>query len=122
MPAATAAMTQMNVRVNAEHKRSAEAVLKLADCSLTELVRMVIEKVSHGSKDLEEVQLILQNAAASVPSSETDEVLLEGWTLVDNFCKEQGIGLVGDWVDGRTCDQIYDEAMMAHYEEKGLLQ
>ena len=55
MPAVASGMTQMNVRVNAERKQEAESVLKLANSSLTELVRMLIDKVSCGAKDLQEV-------------------------------------------------------------------
>ena len=122
MPAVASGMTQMNVRVNAERKQEAESVLKLANSSLTELVRMLIDKVSCGAKDLQEVQHVLQGDAANVPKDDTDSVLLEGWALVDGFCADMGIVRSDDWLDERTCEQVYEEAMMAHYEEKGLLQ
>ena len=122
MPTVASGMTQMNVRVNAERKQEAESVLKLANSSLTELVRMLIEKVSCGAKDLQEVQRVLQGDAAHAPKDDTDSVLLEGWALVDDFCSDMGIVRSDDWLDERTCEQVYDEAMVAHYEEKGLLQ
>lgn len=122
MSSATAGMTQLNVRVNAGEKRNAEEALKLANSSITDLVRRVIQKVSRGAKDLEELQKVLQDEAASTPKEEADTVLLEGWSVVDTFCKEQGIGLSGEWVEERSAKEIYDEAMIAHYEEKGLFQ
>ena len=49
MAVAQQQMIQLNVRVDAEVKRQAEEVLELMGSSVTELVRMALEKVSHGA-------------------------------------------------------------------------
>ena len=54
------AMTQMNVRVNVERKRQAEAVLELTGGSLGALVRKLLDKVASGAQGAEEVRAVLE--------------------------------------------------------------
>ncbi len=55
-----ATMTQLNVRVNTEQRRQAEEVLGLMGESLTKLIRGVLEKVSQGVEEAEEVYGVLK--------------------------------------------------------------
>ena len=55
-----ATMTQLNVRGNTEQRRQAEEVLGLMGESLTKLIRGVVEKVSQGVEEAEEVYGVLK--------------------------------------------------------------
>ena len=59
-----ATMTQLNVRVNTEQRRQAEEVLGLMGESLTKLIRGVVEKVSQGVEEAEEVYSVLKGTPA----------------------------------------------------------
>lgn len=54
-----AGMVQMNVRVDAREKRSAEEVLARVGSSLTEYVRQAIAKAARGARDYEEARSVL---------------------------------------------------------------
>lgn len=54
-----AGMVQMNVRVDAREKRSAEDVLARVGSSLTEYVRQAIAKAARGARDYEEARTVL---------------------------------------------------------------
>ena len=65
----TATMSQLNVRVDAAQRRQAEETLDLMGESLTKLIRSMLEKVSRGVKDAEEVFSVL----ADTPVEETHQ-------------------------------------------------
>lgn len=123
-------MIQLNVRVDAEVKRQAEEVLELMGSSVTELVRMALEKVSHGARDYVEARDVLsgthrsKQAAASdepIDFSMVDARLAKGWKAADDLYRSLGLDPSSLPKDERSWDAIYEEAMDAHFEEKGLL-
>lgn len=119
-------MTQLNLRVNVQDKRQAEEVLRLMGTTTTELVRKVLAKVARGAKGYAELRAALDNAAEDkAERSEADPVnpvAAEGWAIVDDFCRSLGYESA-DAVpkDTRSWEEMYEEAMTAHYEEKGWL-
>lgn len=124
-------MIQLNVRVDAEVKRQAEEVLELMGSSVTELVRMALEKVSHGARDYVEARDVLSGAhhskqVAAAPDepidfSMVDARLAKGWKAADDLYRSFGLDPSSLPKDERSWDAIYEEAMDAHFEEKGLL-
>ena len=124
-------MVQLNVRVDAEVKRRAEEVLELMGSSVTELVRMALEKVARGARDYVEARDALSDRPRShlIDVSEggpldldtVDPRLARGWKAVDDLYRGFGIDPSSLPKDDRPWDVIYEEAMDAHFEEKGLL-
>ena len=119
-------MTQLNLRVNKRDKRQAEEVLHLMGTTTTEFVRKLLAKVARGAKEYEEVKAVLDASAEDKVKQEeagtVNPIAAKGWTIVDDFCKSLGYASADDVPrDTRSWEEIYEEAMTAHYEEKGWL-
>ena len=117
-------MVQLNVRVDADVKRQAEEVLELMGSSVTELVRMALEKVARGARDYVEARDALndKHGGETPVGNAIDQRLAEGWAIISDLYRSFGIDSSTLPVDERSWKEVYEEAMIAHYEEKGLLQ
>ena len=120
--ATTSQMTQLNMRVDAQDKRQAEEVLRLMGTTTTELVRKLLAKVARGAKDYAEVADAIDTPPEHEPA-QVNPVVLQCWAIVDDFCRSLGYERAEDMPkDTRSWAKRYEEAMSAHYEEKGWLQ
>ena len=121
---ATAQMTQINVRVDAQLKKQAEDALRLAGTTTTEFVRAMLAKVACGVRSYEELMAVVEppkEIEGQLPA--VNPVVAEGWAIVDEFCHSIGYESAADVPkDTRSWDEVYEEAMIEHYQEKGWLQ
>ena len=112
-----AALQQVNVRIDAELKRNAEDVLALMGSSATELIRCAYQKVARGAGDWAEAMEVLKGPAGTVPKDSFEE----GWRAADEFYHSLGYDPSVHVLDSRPWDQVHEEAMAAHFAEKGVL-
>lgn len=120
MSSATANMVQVNVRVSSSVKQAAEAELKNVGSSVGALVRAILEKVARSPKDCLEVTNLLEEDDPEV--EERLALIHEGWKIADDFCRSIGVEPGQIEKDERSWDEIYQEAMDAHFAEKGYFQ
>ena len=116
---------QLNVRIDASLKRQAEDVLALMGSSATELVRAVYEKVARGAEDYTETMNVLKSAgtgAGNVETQQGENPVEAGWAIAREFYGAAGCDPESLGPDERTWGEIYEEALAAHFEEKGILQ
>lgn len=115
----TAAVQQLNVRLNADLKRSAEDVLSFVGSSATEVIRALYAKIACGAADYAKVMEALR--VENVGSTRDDSVLMEGWSITEAFYRSVGIDASSLSREDRPWDEVYAEAMDEHFHEKGLL-
>ena len=119
MQAALTGTFQVNTRVDAGEKRSADDVLALMGSSISELIRSVIHKVSRGAKDYDQLRQVLREEEPA--RNENLAKAQEGWDFVDAFYRSMGIDPDSLPVDTRSWDEIYEEAMDEHFRERGMM-
>lgn len=119
---AATSMVQVNVRVSSDVKQRAEEQLERIGSSVSALVRSVLDKVAQGPKECAEVTKALQDDEVDEETARKLALAEEGWKLADDFCLSLGIepGQVEE--DTRTWDEVRQEAMDAHFAEKGYFQ
>lgn len=61
-------MVQMNIRVDALEKRTAESVLERVGSSLTECIRQAVSKAARGARDYEEARKVLVGDGSAAAS------------------------------------------------------
>lgn len=117
--ATTAGMVQVNVRVSSDVKQRAEEQLERVGSSVSALVRSALEKVAQGPQDCAAVTKVLQGDELDKETERRLALAEEGWKIADDFCRSIGVepGQVEE--DARTWDEVYQEAMDAHFVEKG---
>lgn len=121
MGATASKMVQLNVRVDAEVKKQAEEVMRLMGTTSSQLVRALYEKVASGARDYDEAAAVLTGEARE-EQCDANPPLATGWAAADDFYRSLGYARAGDVpADNRTWQQVYDEAMLSHYQEKGLI-
>ncbi len=117
---ATTALQQMNVRLDAELKRSAEDVLAFMGLSATEVIRALYAKIARGAADCSEAMAVL---GADGPQGSPDgSVPQQGWLIAEEFYRSIGCDLATPHMDERPWNVVYEDAMSEHFREKGLLQ
>ena len=109
MSYASSALAQVNVRVDPQVKRGAEETLRVAGGSISGLVRDVLTKVAGGAGELEKLTAVLTDAPMTAGQSPFEA----SWAAADSLCSSAV-------PDDRAWDEIYSEAMSAHFDEKGL--
>lgn len=117
MQAIAAQTSQVNTRVDSSVKAQAEAVLELMGSSTAELVRSVFGKVARGSRDYEELAGILSDKSEAAP----DSLLADGWAASEAYYRTIGVDQSTAKTPERSWDELYAEAMDAHFSEKGLI-
>jgi hypothetical protein len=109
----TAAMTQMNVRINAEKKRRGDDFLASIGYTATEAVRKLYDLASGGAEKREVLRELL---SATYEPSDKVKLADEGANLFENFFLSQGIALPSG-EDGPTVDELWDEEYLERYAE-----
>ena len=122
VPAKPGKKVQVNVRVDAEIKRKAEAVLDLAGSSATQLVRMAYAKAAEGVDGYQEFVATCMGEPKREVVDGVDAVLSAGWEIAEQFYRSIGYDVEGGVRDTRSPEEVYEEAMAAHFEEKGLIR
>ena len=112
-------LQQVNVRLDAELKRSAEEVLTLMDSSATELIRSAYQKVARGAKDYAEAMEVLKGDKGVDEQGESP--LEQGWRVAEDFYRTISADPTFRELDERSWGEVYEEAATAHFEEKGVL-
>lgn len=107
-------MVQVNVRVSAEVRKRAEEQLRLLDSSVGTLVRQVLDKATHSPEDCAELTKLV-SAPKGKEASSRQSSLLRGWKIADGYCKSLDIEPGSAEDDVRTWDEVYQEAMDAHF-------
>ena len=117
---------QLNVRIDADVKRGAEQVLDLMGYSLTAFVRKVFEKVAQGAESYRQVAEVLEERVVDDESA-PGALLSAGWSYVDDYYRglgydpsttcEQDVALAED----ASWKKCYEEALVAHFKEKGVM-
>ena len=110
------ALQQVNVRIDADLKRDAEEVLALMESSATELIRCAYRKVARGAGDWAEAMEALKAPAEAM----TEDAFEQGWRAADEFYRSLGYDPSAHALDSRPWDQVREEAMAAHFAEKGV--
>lgn len=115
-------MTQVNVRIDAQLKRQAEDVLRLMGATPTNVIRALYSKIAMGANEFEKTQrfLGLKNSQEEDDSA-ARQALVDGWNLGNAFFELVGTDSSSVPIDRRPWKQVYEEALVAHYENKGLL-
>ena len=115
---------QINVRMSRSLKQSGDEALALIGLSPTQAIRALWEKASLRGKDLEDVRALLRGGGEGVghEQSRADDVLIEGWTIVERVFAEHGIDYGGlERPDDMPGDaQLLEEALLDRMAEKGL--
>ncbi|MBQ3267592.1 MAG: hypothetical protein IJH08_06725 [Atopobiaceae bacterium] len=120
MPSSAGTLQQINVRLDADLKRRAEGVLSLMGSSATDLIRSAYEKVARGAGDYTEAMEVLKGPKPT--GAQLLDTLRGGWSLSEGLYRSVGIDPPCLTVENRSWDEVYEDAMAAHFEEKGLLQ
>ena len=126
MPATTARMVQLNVRVDARQKEQAAEVLQLMGLTATDVIRATLAKVARGARDCEELLTAIEGPATSevAPPEERplSPALADAFEICDSFARLLGYQAAEEMPkDDRSWEEIYEDARMAHYREKGWL-
>ena len=115
-----ATMTQLNVRVNTEHRRQAEEVLGLMGESLTKLIRGVVEKVSQGVEEAEEVYSVLKGTPAEEMSltNRTSRVFERVDSHYQTMAESLGVDVASftPLTDEELEEALYDERLSREAE------
>lgn len=110
---------QLNVRLDAKVKQSAEEVLNFVGSSATEVVRALYAKIAGGAADYAEAMAVL------CPNNKTDatdaSLVSEGWKIADEFYRSIGCDSTAMPIEDRAWDDVYADAMNEHFCEKGIL-
>lgn len=119
----TAQMVQLNLRVDAQDKAQAAEVLCLMGLTVSDFVRMALAKVARGAKDCEEALALFDAPAESAAVSEEKPLspaLAERDVLVSHFCSLLGYDKPAEVpIDDRPWEELYEEARLEHFREKG---
>lgn len=126
MTAMAEQMTQLNMRVNAQDKRQAEEVLRFMGSTTTELVRKLLAKIASGAKAYMEICEVLETPASAASAEQEglgfNPVISEATEICNAFAQMLGYESAADLPkDNRSYDELYEEAMLEHYREKGWL-
>lgn len=116
----TTALQQLNVRLDANVKQSAESVISLAGSSATEVIRELYTKIAGGAADYAEVMAVL--CPGEGEDANDDSVVREGWSIADEFYSSIGYDVSAVPVEERPWDEVYANAMAEHFREKGVMQ
>ena len=124
---ASAAATQMNVRIDSTLKREGDEALASAGISPTEAVRALWERVVLERRNPEKVREIVKGAPAGAESRDegADAVSLEGrdpafaramavQRRIESRMKSLGVDVTKPW-DGPSDDELLEEYMFARY-------
>ena len=112
-----ATLQQVNVRIDAELKQSAEKVLALMESSATELIRCAYQKVARGAEDWAQAMEVLKEPAAAAP----EDGFEEGWRAAEEFYRSIGYDPSAQPLDSRPWNEVREEGLAAHFAEKGTL-
>ena len=122
---ATAATTQLNVRMEPELKISGDAVLLEYGVSPSQIVRSLWRAVSQGGDALKRVMEVLESTS-SLPEAQdiaTDSVnpATRGTELFSEACLRLGIPGISYVPDTRLWREVREEAIEERLSERGIL-
>lgn len=78
-------MVQMNIRVDALEKRTAESVLERMGSSLTEYIRQAVSKAARGARDYEEAREVLVGDGSKAASETARAFTREADRIQEGF-------------------------------------
>lgn len=126
-------MVQMNVRIDAELKKQGDRALERVGLSPSEAVRALWECAVRHANDPNELRNLVnlisepkngkEGELATDKQNQRQALLEEGWALVDNFRKENGLlSAIPEDDDERMAyyDQLREEAYWDRLSERGL--
>lgn len=115
-------MAQINVRIEKSLKTAGDAALVEEGLSPSEVVRALWRKISQRGKDFAEVREVLFSGEdAGIDATSGEKSLLEqGWHCADELYRSCGYDVFGAPAYEKAWDDLYAEALDAHFDQRGL--
>lgn len=118
------ATVQLNARMSKALKESGDEALALIGFTPTQAIRALWEKASRRGKDLEEVETLLRGAGKDLAnaSSDSDDALVESWTIVERTLASFSIDYSSyERPQNMPSDEeLLEQALYERMAEKGL--
>lgn len=115
-------MTQVNVRMERELKQRGDAALAEVGISPSDIVRALWGKVALRGAALDQVKRLLFSSDEAQGTLEGESPVCEGWALADEFYQSMGYDSAQVPCTNQPWEELYKEAMDAHFAKKGLYQ
>lgn len=122
---ATAATTQLNVRMEPELKASGDAILLEYGITPSQIVRAVWKAVSQGGDALKRVMEVLEDnsalSAAQAIAVDSVDSAARGTQLFSEACSRLGLSGESYVPDTRLWREMREEAIEGRLSERGIL-
>lgn len=115
-------MAQVNVRMERKLKQRGDAALAEVGISPSDIVRALWNKVALRGAALDQVKRLLFSSDEVQVVPEDASPVREGWALADEFYQSMGYDLAQVPCTDQSWEELYKDAMDAHFARKGLYQ